>query len=424
MNAHTEAAAAGTAAGPLDDWLHDRARERDELGLRRELRPMRGPCVDLASNDYLGLSRDPRVTAAALRALDEYGTGSRASRLVTGTLPVHEELEHALCELTGQPAALVFSSGYAANTGVLTALGDLDTLIVSDAHAHASLVDGARLSRSPVRIARHSDVAHVEQLLAERSQSRAIVVVESLYSVWGDHAPLEALARVCRAHDALLLVDEAHGIGVAGRGRGLVHELGLAGAPHVVLTVTLSKALGAQGGAVLGSELLRDHLLNRARPFVYDTALAPASAAAAAEAARIVLGRPKLADRLHERAAFVARALDVPLARAAVQSVPVGSAELAVDAARTLRERGVAVGCFRPPSVPDGISRLRLTARANMELQELSGAVDRVREVLRALEPSTPGMGAGLGRIAPSRLVPAPGSGADGGTPSVQEVTA
>lgn len=229
---------------------------------------------------------------------------------------------------------------------------------------------------------------------------------------------------MCRAHDALLLVDEAHGIGVAGRGRGLVHELGLAGAPHVVLTVTLSKALGAQGGAVLGSELLRDHLLNRARPFVYDTALAPASAAAAAEAARIVLGRPELADRLHERAAFVARALDVPLAHAAVQSVPVGSAELAVDAARTLRERGVAVGCFRPPSVPDGISRLRLTARANMELQELSGAVDRVREVLRALEPSTPGMGAGLGRIAPSRPVPAPGSGADRGTPSVQEVTA
>ena len=423
MNAHTNAVAAGTAVGPLDAWLRDRAREREELGLRRDLRPMRGPCVDLASNDYLGLSRDPRVMAAAHRALDEYGTGSRASRLVTGTLPVHEELEHALCELTGQPAALVFSSGYAANTGVLTALGDADTLIVSDAHVHASLVDGARLSRSPVRIARHSDVSHVEQLLTERSQSRAIVVVESVYSVWGDHAPLETLARVCRAHDAVLLVDEAHGIGVAGRGRGLVHELGLAGAPHVVLTVTLSKALGAQGGAVLGSELLRDHLLNRARPFVYDTALAPASAAAAAEAARIVLERPELADRLHERAAFVARALDVPLAWAAVQSVPVGSPELAVDAARTLRERGVAVGCFRPPSVPDGISRLRLTARANMELQELSGAVDRVREVLNALEPSQQHGGDGADRTLPSATVPAAGLSPVRSTTPVQEVT-
>ena len=423
MNTETGTASAGNTAGPLDTWLRDRAREREEQGLRRELRPMRGPCVDLASNDYLGLSRDPRVMAAAHRALDEYGTGSRASRLVTGTLPVHEELEHALCELTGQPAALVFSSGYAANTGVLTALGDADTLIVSDAHVHASLVDGARLSRSPVRIARHSDVAHVEQLLAERSQSRAIVVVESVYSVWGDHAPLETLARVCRAHDAVLLVDEAHGIGVAGRGRGLVHELGLAGAPHVVLTVTLSKALGAQGGAVLGSELLRDHLLNRARPFVYDTALAPASAAAAAEAARIVLERPELADRLHERAAFVARALDVPLAWAAVQSVPVGSPELAVDAARTLRERGVAVGCFRPPSVPDGISRLRLTARANMELQELSGAVDRVREVLNALEPSQQHGGDGADRTLPSATVPAAGLSPVRSTTPVQEVT-
>ena len=370
------------AAGPLDDWLRDRGERRAEAGLRRRLRTLPGRCVDLASNDYLGLSRAPQVVAAAREALDAWGTGSRASRLVTGTLGVHEVLERELCELTGQPAALVFSSGYAANTGVLTALGDADTLIVSDAHAHASLVDGARLSRSPVRIARHSDVAHVAQLLAERTETRALVVVESVYSVWGDHAPLLELAETCREWNALLLVDEAHGIGVAGHGRGLVHELGLAGSPHVALTLTLSKALGAQGGAVLGAEALREHLVNTARPFIFDTALAPTSAAAAARAARIVREQPELSEGLHERARFVATTLDIPLARAAVQSVPVSTPELAVRAADELRARGVAVGCFRPPSVPDGISRLRITAPGNMELQELAGALETVREVL------------------------------------------
>ncbi|MDO4918100.1 8-amino-7-oxononanoate synthase [Kocuria sp.] len=369
--------------GPLDDWLRERGARREEAGLRRRLRTLPGRCVDLASNDYLGLSRDPRVVAAARGALDQYGAGSRASRLVTGTLGVHEALERELCELTGQPAALVFSSGYAANTGVLTALGDPDTLIVSEAHVHASLVDGARLSRSPVRIARHSDVAHVAQLLAERTETRAIVVVESVYSVWGDHAPLVELAETCRRWNALLLVDEAHGIGVAGEGRGLVHGLGLAGSPHVALTVTLSKALGAQGGAVLGSPALREHLVNTARPFIFDTALAPTSAAAAAEAARIVRAHPELTGGLHERAGLVAATLGVPRARAAVQSVPLGGADAAVRAADELRTRGIVVGCFRPPSVPDGISRLRITAPGNMELHELSGALGAVEEVLR-----------------------------------------
>ncbi|MBS6030590.1 MAG: aminotransferase class I/II-fold pyridoxal phosphate-dependent enzyme [Kocuria rhizophila] len=368
--------------GPLDDWLRARGEQRAEAGLRRRLRTPPRACVDLASNDYLGLSRDPRVVAAAQHALGEHGTGSRASRLVTGTLGVHEVLERELCELTDQPVALAFSSGYAANTGVLTALGDADTLIVSDAHAHASLVDGARLSQSPVRIARHSDVAHVAQLLAERAEARAVVVVESVYSVWGDHAPLAELAALCRAENALLLVDEAHGIGVAGGGRGLVHELGLAGSPHVAVTMTLSKALGAQGGAVLGSEALREHLVNTARPFIFDTALAPASAAAATEAARIVRAHPGLVETLHERARFVASALGTPPARAAVQSLPVASAESAVRAAEVIRSRGVVVGCFRPPSVPDGISRLRITAPADMELHVLARALDTVRDVV------------------------------------------
>lgn len=371
--------------GPLDSWLHDKASTRADLGLRRRTVAIRENSVDLASNDYLGLSRDPRVVAAAAEALHRYGAGSRASRLVTGTLSVHADLERALCDLTGQPAALVFSSGYAANTGLLTALGEADTLIVSDQHVHASLVDGARLSRAPVVISGHNNVEHVAQLLKERSQKRAIVVVESIYSVLGDHAPLKELAAVCELHGALLVVDEAHGIGVAGRARGLAHQEGLAGHPNVVLTVTLSKALGAQGGAVLGSELLRDHLVNVARPFIFDTALAPASAAAATEACRIIVREPDLAERLHANGRVIAEVLGIEHALAAVQSVPIESPELALTTAETLRDRGILVGCFRPPSVPDGISRLRLTARANVELQALTDALSEVQDVITEL---------------------------------------
>ena len=380
--------------GPLDSWLRDKASARADSGLRRRTVAIRENSVDLASNDYLGLSRDPRVVGAAAEALHRYGAGSRASRLVTGTLNVHADLEQALCELTGQPAALVFSSGYAANTGLLTALGDADTLIISDQHVHASLIDGARLSRSPVVIAEHNNVEHVAQLLKERTQTRAVVVVESIYSVLGDHAPLKELAAACELHGALLVVDEAHGIGVAGLGRGLVYQEGLARHPHVVLTVTLSKSLGAQGGAVLGSELLRDHLVNVARPFIFDTALAPASAAAAAEACRIILREPDLAERLHENGRVIAEALGIKHAIAAVQSVPIESPELALRTAEALRDRGILVGCFRPPSVPDGVSRLRLTARANVELQELMDALREVQDVLADLGARPTGVAA------------------------------
>ncbi|MDQ4117136.1 MAG: aminotransferase class I/II-fold pyridoxal phosphate-dependent enzyme, partial [Actinomycetota bacterium] len=265
----------------LQDWLATAAARRDGAGIVRRTDVERNPqtrrhLLDLASNDYLGLADDPRLRAAATDAVERYGTGARASRVVTGTSAAHDDLERALTALTGQPACLAFSSGYTANIGLLTALGDRDTLIVSDAHIHASLIDGARLSRSPVAICPHADLDALAHLLRTREQRRAIVVVESIYSVLGDAADLPRIAALCAEHDALLVVDEAHGIGVRGDGRGAVHAAGLAGAGHVVLTATLSKALGAQGGAVLGSPLLREHLVNTARTFVFDTALAPA----------------------------------------------------------------------------------------------------------------------------------------------------
>ncbi|MBO0769513.1 MAG: aminotransferase class I/II-fold pyridoxal phosphate-dependent enzyme, partial [Solirubrobacterales bacterium] len=235
----------------MSDWLAAAAAEREAVRYADPARSADG-LLDLASNDYLGLARDPRVLAAAGAALDHYGASARASRVVTGTMPVHEWLEAELCTLTRRPSALAFSSGYTANLAVLTALGDPDTLIVSDAHVHASLIDGARLSRSPVQVFPHSDLDALESVLARRAQSRAIVVIESIYSVLGDAADVGACAELCERFDALLLIDEAHGIGVAGGGRGAA-----AGLENVVVTATLSKALGSQGGAVLGPPQLR-----------------------------------------------------------------------------------------------------------------------------------------------------------------------
>jgi len=359
-----------TAVVSMHEWLAAAERDRQAAGLVRRTDDRRHPgpsTLDLASNDYLSLSTDPRLRSAAAQAIARYGAGAGASRVVTGTTPCHTELEQALAELTGQPAALVFSSGYTANIGIITALGSPDTLLITDAHIHASLIDGARLSRSPVAICPHGDLDTLAQLLRDRSQERAIVAVESVYSVLGDATDLRRTAELCARYDAFLVVDEAHGIGVAGEGRGAVHAAGLAGAPHVAVTATLSKALGAQGGAVLGSPLLREHLVNTARTFIFDTGLAPAAAASAAEACRIVTAEPYRVAEVHEVAAAIAAAAGVPVAPGAVQSIPADSPEQAVAAANRLSEQDILVGCFRPPSVPDGVSRLRLVARAGVD---------------------------------------------------------
>jgi 8-amino-7-oxononanoate synthase len=363
----------------MHEWLTQGARQRARSGTVRTTDTGRtaqahSGLLDLASNDYLGLAGDPRLAAAASEATRRFGTGARASRVVTGTTASHAEAERELAALTGQPACLVFSSGYTANIGILTALGDAETLLVSDAHVHASLIDGARLSRSPVAICPHRDLDALHRLLRDRTQPRAIVVIESIYSVLGDAADIARTAGICAEHDALLIVDEAHGVGVAGAGHGAVHAAGLAGADHVVVTATLSKALGTQGGAVLGPALFREHLVSTARTFLFDTALAPAAAAAAAEACRIIADEPRRVQALHSVADRIAAAAGTDRAPGAVQSIPVGSPERALTAARRLQDTGILVGCFRPPTVPDGISRLRLTARSTVGLKEAGRA--------------------------------------------------
>lgn len=372
-------------------WLDDVANQRRATGLRRTLRsrPAVGADVDLASNDYLGLSQHPDVIEGGVAALRTWGAGATGSRLVTGNTELHEEFERGLAEFVGAESALVFSSGYTANLGAVVALSGPGSLVVSDAHTHASLVDACRLSRARVVVTSHLDLDAVENALAGRSEERAVVLTDSVFSTDGALAPLALLHAVCRRHRAVLVVDEAHGLGVRGQGgRGLLDEVGLAGAEDVVMTATLSKALGSQGGVVLGSSAVRDHLIDAARPFIFDTGLAPAAVGAAAAALRVLSDEPWRAEEVLRRAAELAEACDVPdVPTSAVVSVVLGEPDVAVAAAAACLDRGVRVGCFRPPTVPAGTSRLRLTARASLSDDEMALARDVLGEVLKTIRP-------------------------------------
>jgi 8-amino-7-oxononanoate synthase len=376
-------------------WLDEVERQRSTAGLRRSLR-VRQPAVpgadtelDLASNDYLGLSQHPAVVEGGVSALRTWGAGSTGSRLVTGNTALHERFETALAEFVGAESALVFSSGYTANLGAVVALSGAGSLLVSDALTHASLIDACRLSRARVVVTPHRDVEAVDAALRARVEERAVVVTDSVFSADGVLAPLRELHATCRRHGALLIVDEAHGLGVRGdAGQGLVHEAGLAGAPDLVMTTTLSKSLGSQGGVVLGPEAVRGHLIDAARPFIFDTGIAPAAVGAALAALQVLIAEPWRAGAVLAHAAALAEAcgvVDVP--DSAVVSVVLGEPEVAMAAAAACLDRGVRVGCFRPPTVPAGTSRLRLTARASLTPGDLDLARRVLTDVLATVTP-------------------------------------
>ncbi|WP_159940153.1 MULTISPECIES: 8-amino-7-oxononanoate synthase [unclassified Nocardiopsis] len=378
-------------------WLDGAARRRAEAGLVRRTVPRSADddLLDLAGNDYLGLLRHPEVVEAAARAARVWGAGAGGSRLVTGDTDLHQELERELAGFYGTEAALVFSSGYAANLAMVTALaapdGGAPPLLVCDRYNHASLIDATRLARaSGARVALfdHADPGRAAEALAGAGD-RALLLSDTVFSVDGDLTDTGALARTARAHGAALLLDDAHGLGVVGPGgRGAATAAGLRGADDVVVSVTLSKALGAQGGAVLGSRRVVRHLVETARTFVFDTGLAPASAGAALAALRILRAEPERAEAVRSRARRLARGLrerglSASTPDAAVVSVLAPSPEAAVRWRSACLEAGVRVGCFRPPSVPDGRSRLRLTARATLDERDVS----RVLDVIGANRP-------------------------------------
>jgi 8-amino-7-oxononanoate synthase len=347
--------------------------------------------INLCSNDYLGLASDPALARAAADALAEHGLGAGSSRLVTGTHDLHRRAEARLARYVGKAAALLFATGYSVNVGSLPALASKDDVIFSDALNHASIIDGARLSRAHVIIYRHGDAEHLTELLAaHRADYRAaLVATESLFSMDGDVAPLAELRTLCDRFDAGLYVDEAHALGVLGPdGRGLCAELGVT--PDA-LVGTLGKAFGCSGAFIAGSSDLITLLENRARSFVFSTAAPHALAAAAIIACDLVeQARDRrsrvLANALHVREQLTSFGYTIPSGRGPIIPAIVGPADAAMALSRGLFERGVFVQGIRPPTVSAGTSRLRITPIATHTDAQLTRALEAFDE-LKPLAP-------------------------------------
>jgi 8-amino-7-oxononanoate synthase len=375
-----------------------RACPETEGASRVHVRVSRQPRISFCSNDYLGLAGHPALLAAAAAAAARDGFGASASRLVSGDLPAHRDLEERLAGFLGRQAALVFPTGYQANLGVLSALCGPEDLIVSDALNHASIIDGCRLSRAKISVYPHRDTAAAALLLSPGTARfrRRILVTESLFSMDGDAAPLAALAAAAEAADAIFMVDEAHAFGVLGpAGRGLCAAAGIV--PDV-LVATLGKALGSVGGFIAGDRALRQILINRARTFIYTTAIAPPSAAAAAAALELIAGpegdrrRARLAEHrgwLGHRLAKLRFDESAPVGLEPDPPVPgpilplrIGSDARALTVSAALADRGIFVPAIRPPTVPIGTARLRITLSSAHEQSDLSALVTAITAAL------------------------------------------
>jgi 8-amino-7-oxononanoate synthase len=327
--------------------------------------------ISFSCNDYLGLSHHPAVKAAACAAVDVYGAGAGASRLVTGDHPLISALEARLARLKGTEAACVFGSGYLANAGILPTLAGREDVLIVDELAHACIWAGARLSGATVLSFRHNDVEHLAALLAEHrdAHGRALVATDTVFSMDGDLAPLAALTALCEAHDAWLLTDDAHGLGV-------VHSPARARAQ--LQMGTLSKAVGAYGGYLCASRPVIDLVVNRARTLIYSTGLPPAAIGAAIAALEIIETDPVLCAEPVRKARRFTTALNLPLAESAIVPVIVGEAQAALEASRRLADQGFLVAPIRPPTVPQGTARLRVAFAAghpDVEVDRLARAV-------------------------------------------------
>jgi 8-amino-7-oxononanoate synthase len=362
---------------PATDGLERRVREGldqlDRAGLRRSLRAPSG--IDLSSNDYLGLSSHPIMKQRMAAAVCEHGCGSTGSRLLRGERDCFSSIEQRFAQFKGTERALYFSSGYLANLAVLTALPESGDVIFSDALNHASLIDGARLSRAHRVIFPHSDVEALARLMDQTPcTGQRFIVVESLFSMDGDFAPLEEYAALCRKTGAALIVDEAHAVGIYGsRGQGVVDEV-FRDALFVTVN-TAGKALGVAGAFVAGPEWAIEHLVQRARPFIFSTAPPPAVAAALDASLDLIEAEPERRARLLELAAYARTRLGVP---GVSQIVPVliGSNERAVAIAETLQQEGFDVRAIRPPTVPEGTARLRISVNVNLSEAVIDRFVD------------------------------------------------
>ena len=356
------------------------------------------PLVNFCGNDYLGLARDPRLTAALTAAAAHWGVGSGASHLVTGHTHEHQQLEEELAAFTGRESALLFSTGYMANVGVVSALCGRGERVLQDRLNHASLIDGARLSGGRLLRYRHNDVADAARLLAPaeaatEAGSAALIATDGVFSMDGDVAPVSGLAALAQQHQAWLLVDDAHGLGVLGAHGGGVLELAGLDAQQVPLLVgTLGKALGTFGAFVAGERDLIDYILQRARSYIYTTALPPAVAAATRAALTLVREEPWRRDRLQGliarfRAAAVREGLALGDSETPIQPVLLGDAARALAASLALQQAGYWVAAIRAPTVPAGTERLRITLSAAHDEAQVDGLVAALAGALHGLEP-------------------------------------
>ncbi len=348
-----------------------------------QIREGGGACVNFSSNDYLGLANHPRLRAAAHAASDEYGVGAGASPLVSGNLRVHEEVEALFAGFVRLPRALLFGSGYAANLGILSTLADRDAEIFSDQLNHACLIDGARLSRATITPYPHVDLDELGKCLAASHAAVKLVASDAVFSMDGDIAPVGELLELCEKFDAWLCLDDAHGIGVLGpQGRGTLEHFGVR-SPRIVYMATLGKALGGYGAFACGDTQVIEWLMQRARTYVYSTALPPMAAAAAAASIDLLLDAdsplPRLAANVARfRKAAAEQGVKLSASSTPIQPLVLGKPQRAVDAAARLRARGFLVGAIRPPTVPADTSRLRISlsaAHADVEVDALAMAL-------------------------------------------------
>jgi 8-amino-7-oxononanoate synthase len=380
--------------------IEQRLAELRELGLYRRLRMVSGPqgprvvlegrpVLLLCSNNYLGLADHPRVREAAADAAMRWGVGAGASRLVSGSMTVHRRLEEALAEFEGTESALLLGSGYLANTGAIAALAGEGGLVLSDALNHASIVDGCRLARARTFVYRHADPDHLEWGLRRAPGGPSLIVTDSLFSMDGDVAPLEEICDLAARYGARVMVDEAHAIGALGPdGRGAVAEAGLEDEVDVIVG-TLGKALGSYGAYVACDEAIAAYLINTARTLIFSTALPPPAAAGALAALELLAEQPRRVERLAAngdllRAQLAAQGFDTGPSRTQIVPLVVGDPRLAVRFCDAALARGVFAQAIRPPTVPEGTSRLRLAVMASHGKQELREAAEALAAAARA----------------------------------------
>lgn len=380
----------------MRDEILEEISRLSSFGLKRSLKLVEGPqgprvtmggrdVILMCSNDYLGLANHPLVKQAAIEAVEKWGAGAGASRLVSGNMEPHIMLEERIREFKGAEAALLFNSGYNANMGVITALADRTAEVFSDRLNHASIVDACILSRAKVKRYPNRDIDALEGLLKASKAKKKLIVTDSVFSMDGTIAPLPAIAGLLERYNAMLLVDDAHATGVLGKGgRGSLEHFGIKDHPSIIQMGTLGKALGSFGAFVTAGRGVIELLTSKARPFIYTTALPPAVCAAARKAIDIVEENPGLIRKLWDNTSIVMNGLleaglDTMGTRTPIIPVLIGDNHMALEASRTLLENGVFVQAIRPPTVPDGTARLRVTVTAAHSREDLGRALDALR---------------------------------------------